>query len=224
MIHDLKQHVNTLIESGLGLGVGTVHSDKPYIFSIENFLSPQECEVIISYGVDMVESSVLDSGVQPDIRKSKGMGVSVNKDDIMKTISSRVAEVVGLTRQHAEPMQLLKYDRGEHYEPHHDTFPEDKLDPQMESTEQHGPYGQRIITAIINLTDDFEGGYTVFPEINKFIIPQQGKLTVFQTADSKGKEIPQALHQAEMVAGEKPKWLCNFWFREHPRGFINNET
>lgn len=227
MIPDLETHIDRLIEGGFGLGVGTLHSRKPYIFSVENFLSHAECDYIINLAEvtgGLEPSSVLNSGVQPTIRNSSGMGISVYYDDVMKTISSRVAELVGMTRAHAEPMQLLRYYRGEFYDAHHDTFPEDQLDPWMEYPNQQSPHGQRVVTAIINLNDDFGGGYTVFPKINKYVVPQKGKCTVFQTADANGKQIDEALHQAEMVAGDKPKWLCNFWFREHPRSIIQNET
>jgi prolyl 4-hydroxylase len=233
MIPDLTKHVWSLLNEGsFEYGIGTVHSDNPYIFSIEDFLTAEECEYIIEKASmqGLVQSTVLDVGVSSDVRNSYGTGISPYLDDVMKNIFSRIAKVVGMPVDHSEPMQVVNYKQGQYYRPHRDTFPEDGLgsfverylDPVNEIV-QMSPWGQRVVTAIINLNDDFGGGYTVFPEINKYIVPKRGKLTVFQLTDSDGKELKNALHEAETVAGDNQKWLCNCWFREYPRS-IKYET
>ena len=69
--------------------------------------------------------------------------------------------------------------------------------------------GQRIITAIAYLNNVKKGGETSFPNIDKVIRPQKGKLLVFQNCyKGTDKPHPDSLHGAlPVIKGEK--WAFN---------------
>lgn len=72
--------------------------------------------------------------------------------------------------------------------------------------------GPRYITFLIYLNDNFEGGHTNFPNINKSIIPQKGKAVLFYNVNKDGSIIPESLHQGSHIINGT-KWIANKWIR-----------
>ena len=74
---------------------------------------------------------------------------------------------------------------------------------------------RNIITVLCYLNDVSEGGSTVFPNINKEVFPEAGKIAVFHNCFP-GTDTPNpgSLHGASPVlSGEK--WAINLWFRKN---------
>ena len=78
--------------------------------------------------------------------------------------------------------------------------------------------GQRILTVLIYLNDNFEGGETGFKNLNFKTKAKPGDALVFYPLGKEGKYChPKALHAGlPVLRGEK--WIANVWFRE--RKFI----
>jgi prolyl 4-hydroxylase len=76
----------------------------------------------------------------------------------------------------------------------------------------NGKEGPRYYTLLIYLNDDFEGGETVFPKINKFVKPKKGKAVLFQSVDHRGVIIDEAFHGGNPVSAGQ-KWIANKWIR-----------
>ena len=70
--------------------------------------------------------------------------------------------------------------------------------------------GPRYLTFLIYLNDNFEGGETIFPNINKKIKPEKGKAVIFKNIDENENIIKQSLHGGEPVRSGQ-KWIINKW-------------
>jgi len=69
--------------------------------------------------------------------------------------------------------QLLKYEPGDHYQPHRDTG----VDLE-----------ERYFSIVCYLNDDFEGGRTLFPTIDHAVIPAAGVAVIFPSIYLHGSE------------------------------------
>ena len=62
--------------------------------------------------------------------------------------------MTGVPLENGEDMQILKYEKGQHYQPHHDSF--------MDVIKDDG--FQRTVTCLMYLSDPEGGGETNFPD------------------------------------------------------------
>ena len=77
--------------------------------------------------------------------------------------------------------------------------------------------GQRVVTAIAYLNDVNKGGETSFPNVEKIVSPERGKIVVFHLCKKGTLEPnPNSLHGGMPVV-EGEKWAFNLWFRHEER-------
>eukprot|EP00271_Cylindrocystis_brebissonii_P020405 TRINITY_DN6737_c0_g3_i1.p1 TRINITY_DN6737_c0_g3~~TRINITY_DN6737_c0_g3_i1.p1 ORF type:complete len:351 (+),score=43.01 TRINITY_DN6737_c0_g3_i1:841-1893(+) len=131
----------------------------PRAFLYHNFLTPSECEHLIRLArPEMTKSTVVDSAtggsVPSEVRTSSGMFLRRGHDHVVAAIEKRIADFSFIPQENGEGFQILHYEIGQKYEPHHDFF----YDKQ---NVVNG--GQRVATLLMYLTDVEEGGETVFP-------------------------------------------------------------
>lgn len=129
---------------------------------------------------------------------------------IIQQITSKIAALVGLPLHFAEPLQVLRYQTGEKFVPHFDSY---DLSSFAERT-QVLKNGQRIMTVILYLNTVEEGGQTAFPLLKLAVTPWQGSVLVFENC-KKGtnKTHPLSFHESRpVIKGEK--WVGVLWFRE----------
>ncbi|CAI7778109.1 unnamed protein product, partial [Closterium sp. NIES-53] len=136
----------------------TVLSWKPRAFLYRNFLTPEECDHIISLARPRLERSEVvaregEGTNVDDVRTSFGTFLDYQQDDVIKAIEQRLAAWTFLPVENQEAMQVLRYQEGQKYEAHHDFF---------EKEGQQG--GHRYATVLMYLTEGLMGGETVFPD------------------------------------------------------------
>lgn len=188
--------------------------DQPDIVLIDNFLTAQECELLIAEATPSLEPSTVvnmqDGGRQfHEARTSHGMAFRRGASALLQRVESRIAALVDLPVDKGEGIQVLKYGTGAEYRPHYDYFPEE----QAGSKEHLEKGGQRVSTAIMYLNDVDDGGETVFPEVSLHIKPRKGALLYFAYRNSSGQNDPRSLHGgAPVLQGEK--WIATKWLRE----------
>lgn len=173
---------------------------KPKI--IKNFLSPEECAYIKDQASKQLKPSTVshDKVVDTNVRVSETAWLGL-EDPVVKDIMERCVSNTDRPLRNCEKLQVLKYTPGGFYIPHQDCFKDDK--------------NRRLYTCIIALTDDYEGGATVFPHLKKEYKLQKGDMLLFNTLNDWGWMTPKALHGgAPVTRGEK--WICNLWIRTYP--------
>lgn len=191
---------------------GVKYTDMPNynIQEIPNFLTPEECNKIIELSNGKLSPSKVYSQnedlLSNDSRISQQCWLT-DDNPIIKSISERVKQVTN-TVGTQEQLQVVNYPKGGFFSPHYDACEGN----DSYCTRMNGSDGPRLLTVLFYLNDDFDGGETVFPKINKSVKPEKGKAVIFRNVDENGVIITQALHGGEPIkSGEK--WIANKWIR-----------
>ena len=102
-------------------------------------------------------------------------------------------------RNQGEPLQVLRYRPGQEYRPHFDAIANDD--------------NQRVMTFLVYLNDDYEGGETEFLSTGLKVRGRKGDGLLFRNADISGAPDPSSQHAGlPVTAGEK--YLASRWIRE----------
>ncbi|KGN59607.1 probable prolyl 4-hydroxylase 7 [Cucumis sativus] len=133
-------------------------SSKPRAFLYKGFLSAEECQHLINSAKGKLHQSLVAAGTGQSVtskeRTSTGMFLHKAQDEIVARIESRIAAWTFLPLDNGEPIQILRYENGQKYEPHFDFF----QDPGNIAIGGH-----RIATILMYLSNVEKGGETVFP-------------------------------------------------------------
>lgn len=193
--------------------VGPAYTDIPdyNFFEFPNFLSPEECDHIIAKAqpnlfVSKVYSNT-DDVFAENTRQSKQCWLD-DSDSFVKDLTYRIKDATNTHNKHAEHLQVVNYQTGGFFTPHYDACDGDSSFCER----MNGKLGPRLWTFLIYLNDDFIGGETLFPNIDKSVKPEKGKAVLFKNVDDNGAIIRQAFHGGNPVlSGEK--WIANKWIR-----------
>jgi prolyl 4-hydroxylase len=205
----------------------------PRVFSINNFLSDEECNALIALAqIQGLEPSTIHAGgqnTQPSrdrfTRSSSNTWLSRDTANVTDVIYRRAAKLLRIDEsllqkpfigdeyhehEHslAESLQVLRYQAEEEYKAHHDfTYPP--------AFRRHQP--TRFATILFYLNDDFEGGQTVFPRaVNAqyhegvTVEPQKGKAVLFYNMLPDGNMDDLSMHASQKVL-QGEKYLANLW-------------
>jgi prolyl 4-hydroxylase len=196
-----------------------IASDKsrpPWVITFENFLTDEECDVLIELGHKYEYKRSEDVGglkfdgshdsVKSERRTSENAWCSDFKgcrnEDVPTKIHNRMARVMGIPANNSEDMQLLRYEKGQFYRTHHDFIPH-QVDRQC---------GPRILTFFLYLSDVEAGGGTNFPDLDITIMPKKGRALLWPSvlnADPMQKD-GRMMHQAlDVESGTK--FAANGW-------------
>lgn len=192
-------------------------SESPRIYFLPNFLSDKECDYLINSARDQLDRSrvIAESGsknmnVLDNRRTSSGAFLPYGRDDAMiQKIEQRIAEVTHYPVENGEALHVLRYKKGQEYQPHWDYFPRET--PAGAAALERG--GQRVATLIMYLSEPKEGGETIFPRVKLTVTPIKGSAVLFFNCLEDGNEDPRTLHGgAPVKAGVK--WIATKWIRE----------
>lgn len=194
-------------------GVDYIDMSDYDVQEIPGFLTPEECNKIIELtNGELFPSRIYSNNEDVYSTNSRKSQQCWLKDDnpLIKSISERVRQYTKTSNKHQEQLQVVNYPVGGFFSPHYDVCEGNESFCER----MNGQHGPRLITVLMYLNDDFEGGETVFPRINKTVKPQKGKAVIFKNIDNNGVIIKQALHGGEPIkSGEK--WIANKWIRLH---------
>lgn len=189
-------------------------SQYPSVWLCEGFLSDAECAHLISAVKNELTPSLVvekDSGqsVKHPHRTSSQTFINRGLDPITTEIELRLSRLANIPVSHGEKIQVLLYNVGEEYRPHHDYF--NPAEGGFEKVLENG--GQRFATILMYLNDVEEGGETIFPTIDLKISPIKGNALLFYSVYSDGQLDKDSLHgSVPVLQGEK--WVATQWFRE----------
>jgi prolyl 4-hydroxylase len=187
-----------------------VDKDDYDIIEIPNFLTNEECDKIIELSKGNMFSSKVYSQNEDlydnKTRISEQCWLNDN-NPFIKNITDKVKSHTNTHNNYFEELQVVKYKPGGFFTPHYDACVGNKSNCERMNKE-----GPRYLTVLFYLNDNFEGGETIFPKINKLVKPEKGKAVIFQNVDNNGVIITQALHGGEPVKNGE-KWIANKWIK-----------
>jgi len=169
---------------------------------IKTVLTKDECDHIKQVASKKLHASTVSKSrnIDETIRKSETAWIKASEDPVVDKLIRKCVSMTDRPLSNCEDLQVLKYEPGGFYKPHQDAFPDDK--------------NKRMYTFIIALNDEYEGGETVFPNINKSYRLEKGDVLFFNALNNYECMTKKALHGgASVKSGEK--WICNLWIRKY---------
>jgi prolyl 4-hydroxylase len=171
------------------------------IIVIDDFITEKECNIIINDSKPyLVDSSIFNNDTQKSIvtkyRTSKT--AYMNPNNITYKINKKLENMINISRNNYEPLQVAKYSKGQYYRPHYDNIEK---------------YNIRDKTLIIYLSDNYTGGYTKFPLLNKKFKLKKGSAILFDNLDTKNNTHLLSLHQGTTVY-KGDKWIATIWINK----------
>jgi len=193
---------------------GQVHHRDPLLETIDDFLSPLECEYLIAWSEPFQRPSVVsgqDGALvpHPDRTSSDAPLVGGREDFAARMLQARMMDQLGVPLARAEHLTVLRYGPGDSYRPHVDylavgasgNFP-DPAHP-----------GQRVDTIFAYLDQVEAGGETEFPRLGKRVKPARGRIVHFRNCRADASPDPATVHSGLPVR-QGSKWLATIWTRE----------
>jgi len=195
----------------------TVHSTDPYIVTFDNFLTDEESDALVSTVEGTWERST-DTGSVNEFGEtgrvlSQGRTSSnawcraqCEGNPHVQSVMRKIQEVTRVPRENYESFQILRYETGQQYTPHHDaSVSQTKL-----------ACGPRILTFFLYLSDVEDGGETGFPHLNGGegikIKPKKGSALLWPSTYNDNPEAidHRTMHQAHPVISGR-KFAANTW-------------
>ncbi len=194
-------------------GIQRVPSRDLELFIGRDFLDGWECDALIA---------LIDAGRRPStladdqgiarFRTSETCDLDP-ADPLVAAVRQRLSDLLGIPPSNGEPLQGQRYEAGQEFRPHTDSFNPDGADFYRFCADS----GQRSWTAMIYLNRPEEGGATRFKLIGKTIQPEAGKLLAWNNLLPDGSPNPATLHQG-MKVRRGVKYILTQWYRERPFG------
>jgi prolyl 4-hydroxylase len=178
--------------------------DAPEAACTRAFMSEAECDYLKSVAEPGLQPSVVVDPasrqlVPHPIRRSDGAVFGVYAEDlVVNALNRRMAALSGTRLDQGEPLQVLRYRPGGEYKPHMDALPAEP--------------NQRVLTLLVYLSDDYEGGETRFPNTGLSFRGKMGDALLFRNAGADGRPDPLSLH-AGMPVTRGTKYLASRWIR-----------
>ena len=177
-------------------------SDRPNIRLFRDAFTRDECDFLILLAEPTYERSlvIMNGRDVPDpIRTSDGSTIHwLIEDPATHAINRRIAALSGTAVEQGEPLHILRYRPGQQYHPHHDWLP---------------PPNRRVMTALVYLNEDYDGGETLFAKIGLKVRGRKGDALVFVSSLTNGDLDPLSEH-AGLPVTTGTKYLASRWIRE----------
>jgi hypothetical protein len=191
----------------------TLH-ERPAVRCYADFVPAHACGWLIERARGRLKRALIydpayGGDVSHDMRTNTAAGFDLMDVDLVQiAIQYRIAAAVGLPVANMEGQTVLHYEVGEQITEHFDF-----VNPRMPSyDEEIRRRGERIITFLIYLNDDYEGGETDFPLLGVRHKGRRGQGLFFVNALPSGGPDSRTVH-----AGRPPtrgeKWLLSQFIR-----------
>lgn len=199
--------------------VSVIHSDDPRVATVPRFIRPELCEVLIELVDGRLEPArVYDPVGRVDVvdhahRSNTLVNFNVPIIEFVHVLlQERMSAACGLPAHWMETPAVLHYSPGEQIANHYD-FVDPKSVPDYAG--EIARNGQRLVTFLIYLNDDYEGGETAFPDLGFSHKGTRGEGLYFFNA------LPDLTPDLRMRhAGRPPtrgeKWIVTQFVRSRP--------
>lgn len=170
----------------------------PDITIIEDFITEKECNMLIKQAKPTLKTSTV---FNPDTQESvlhkarTSKTTFLHKNKLIDKIYKKIENVTNISLDNYEMFQITNYTKGEYYKPHYDNIEK---------------YNVRIKTVIIYLSDNYTGGHTSFPLLQKKFKLKKGSALIFDNLDKNNNTHYLSLHQGSTVYSGS-KWIGQIW-------------
>jgi hypothetical protein len=196
---------------------GRTLCESPLIRSFDALLPDPVCRWLIDRSVGRLSRALVYDAVGGSDYASETRTNSWAQFDLMGSevvhllMQLRMAAACGIPLRHMEANSILHYATGEEITNHFDF-----VDPSIPNYEQEiARNGQRVMTFLVYLNDDYDGGETEFPELGIVHKGRRGEGLYFVNAQQNNAPDLRTVH-----AGRPPtrgeKWIVSQFVRGQP--------
>jgi hypothetical protein len=213
------RHVARGIDLGFWLGVppGTTLHERPAVRLYPEFVTDAACLWLIERARGRLRRALIydpahGSDVADEMRTNSAAGFDLMDADLVQVaIQHRMAAAAGVPVDNMEGPTILHYAVGQEITNHFDFL--NPNNPNYEDEIRHR--GERIITFLVYLNDDYGGGETEFPELRVRHKGRRREGLLFVNALPSGKPDARMVHAGRPpTSGEK--WIVSQFIRNRP--------
>jgi prolyl 4-hydroxylase len=191
--------------------------ETPLIRSFANFIGAPVCRWLIDRARGRLSRALVYDAVvkktteHPTRNNTAALFNLIDTDLVGVLVQVRMAACLGMPFRHLEPMAVLHYAAGEEITEHFDF-----VDPNVPDYDNEiAQNGQRVVTFLVYLNDDYADGETEFPRLGISHKGRRGEAVFFVNALADGSSDVRTLHAGRPPrAGEK--WIVSQFVRNHP--------
>lgn len=207
---DYLSLAGTLEVHGREAGLQRFDTHLLQLYTIENFLTPDECERVIALTeAKLRPSAVTHFNGDAGFRTSQTCHLNDGGDPFIRYVDEKIARTLGVRLPYSEPIQAQSYQLGQEFKAHHDYFtPNTNIYSEYASDQ-----GQRTWTFMVYLNDTPKGGGTHFLFLDHIFYPKQGMAVIWNNLFPDGAPNRNSLHHG-MPVEEGNKVIITKWFRE----------
>jgi len=192
-------------------------STEPLIRSYPGFVSGPVCRWLIDKARGRLSRALVYEALIKEVTvhhtrtNSAAMFSMLETDLVCVLTQARMAACLSVPFRHFEAMTVLHYDEGEQITEHFDF-----VDPNVPDYEREvAQRGQRIVTFLVYLNDDYAAGETDFPRLGVSHKGHSGEGLFFVNALRDSSADVRTLHAGRPpVSGEK--WIVSQFVRNRP--------
>ena len=197
---------------------GVTRSESPLVRSFQGLAPPAACEWVIQQSRGrLVRAELYDPATGKPILSEETRLNRIANFGLVDTnllnilVQTRISATLGIDFDHFESFAVLNYLAGEEYGEH-----VDYLDPDIPAyAAEIAQMGQRVVTCLIYLNADFEGGETEFPSLGLRYRPElTGDALVFVNAAGERPDRRTVHAGRPPTSGEK--WVLSQFIRQKP--------
>jgi prolyl 4-hydroxylase len=218
---EIKQNTVKFIDNNPSFNyMKNILCSDPEIYTIDNFLSNEECDHFINITTGKFDRALVvsdkenEKGMVSSGRSGENTWVEHNRDDITLKIGTRIAELVNMPLENAESFQVIHYGEIQEYYNHYDSWSHNYSSATLRCIKSGGA---RLLTALLYLNDVEEGGGTRLSKLNIEVAAKKGKLLVFRNVYEGGHFKHELSEHAGMPVKKGEKYAVNLWFKECPK-------
>lgn len=188
----------------LALPDAEVLSEAPDVRRIARLLTAAECDYLRRIAEPRYEPSTVKDAqgraIADPIRTSDGATLHwMVEDPAVHAINRRLAAASGTDWDQGEALQILRYTSGQQYRPHYDFV--------------RAAENQRVLTVLVWLNDDYDGGETTFVKTGLTLRGRKGDALIFRSALADRSLDPLSEH-AGLPVTRGAKYLASRWIHE----------
>jgi hypothetical protein len=208
-----------LIDEAGGLNIqappAEIVSTAPRLWWVRDLASAAECVWLIERARGRLQPATV---YDPDEGRLNLQSARTNSlfafdlaeaDLVVMAVRARIASALGVRQGQLEASNVLHYAPGQAFVRHFDF-----IQPGVETlAEELVSNGQRIATALIYLSQDYEGGETDFPSLKQRFKGAPGDSLLFMNTEASGAPDRATLH-AGLPPTSGEKWLFSQFVRD----------
>ncbi|MCP5145860.1 MAG: 2OG-Fe(II) oxygenase [Gammaproteobacteria bacterium] len=193
----------------------------PVVNAFRSFLTADFCATLIAQSARRLKPALVYDPVNKQDIRSVTRTNSIAQFNLVENevmhflLQERISRAAGVPMVQLEATAILHYQPGEEISNHYDFVSPDLPDYDQEISEN----GQRIITFLIYLNHEYEGGETFFPSMGLAFKGNTGDAMYFVNALEDGSPDLRTLHAGRPpTAGEK--WIVSQFIRNRPVKYV----